>query len=979
MRAIHAVTAAVILSILSAGASAKEQTKPRGKAGVIGAKQPCFTPDGKKILFSLHGDIWTLATEGGAARRVTLHEANDIKPRISPDGSKVAFSANREGNYDVWITPVEGGAPKQLTFHSSYDIISDWSPDGKTVLFYSSRNGRYDLWTIPAAGGTPRQITFDGAIHGAYSPDGKQIAFVRGFTDISRRYYQGSSNYDLYVIPARGGVPKRLTRTPWNERNPVWSKDGKAIFCLAEKDGSYNVFKVPLEGGAAEQLSRMKGSDARDLQFSRGTGDFVFVKDFTLWRIAVGTGKLIRVPVQIRSDTKGWTREKRTLTDGAENPSWSADGTKIAFSLNGDIWIMPSSGGKARRITSGPGIDQWPKWSPDGSQIAFYSDRSGNQDIWIVPARGGTPRQLTTHKADDFFHNWSPDGKRLVFCSERSGNRDLWLIPADGGDPFRLTKHKAADDDPCYSPDGKWIAFDSGRSGNQDIWVMPSTGGEARRITTNSGEDQVPTWSPDGRFLAFDSYRQGSRSIWVISSRGGPDMQISNLGSTPQWSPNGETIIFEVERNGSKMIWQVAAPKSIVTGKPVNFIAEIEVDRKKEFVRVFDQAWLAIKNGFYDKKMHGVDWKSVRKKYRPVAERAEIREELYGLIDRMLGELRASHMGIWGMSRKRTEAMTGYLGLTLAWPEGKSPSAMKVMSVLAGGPADKAWIRKGDYIFSIDRVTLKPGVNFYRLLNGKIGKSVRVEVGPTPDRKKGRILTIEPVSRRTIAARRYALWIRGRREMAKSLSKGRVGYIHLSAMNNTNLNRFRTALSGRLKRKQALILDVRNNGGGYIHQQLLDILNRKPYAYYQSRGRKRRPQQNPVWAKPVVVLINERSFSDAEIFPYGFKKMGLGKVIGVSTSGGVIGTGKQALADGSTLRMPRTGWYGNDGTNLEGHGVKPDIVVEETPEDRREKRDPQLAKGVEILMEEIKERAKEKKEKKKPEKKPPPKRKKMPI
>jgi tricorn protease len=196
----------------------------------------------------------------------------------------------------------------------------------------------------------------------------------------------------------------------------------------------------------------------------------------------------------------------------------------------------------------------------------------------------------------------------------------------------------------------------------------------------------------------------------------------------------------------------------------------------------------------------------------------------------------------------------------------------------------------------------------------------------------------------------YARWVKKRERHVSERGAGKLGYIHLDAMNRENLNRFIAALNGPLKDKSALVIDVRNNGGGNIHQQLIDILSRRPYIYYDPRSGDRSLQETPVWAKPLCVLVNERSFSDAEIFPHGIKALGLGKVIGAPTSGGVIGTGSRTLIDGSVLRMPSIGWYALDGTNLERTGVVPDIVVEESAEDRAKDRDPQLDRAIDEML-----------------------------
>lgn len=937
-----------LVAVLGAGAaSAADRTAERS---VQGMKHPALSPDGRTLYFALRGDIWRVTLDGeaaGDAARLTLHEANDVKPRVSPDGKWVAFSSRRSGNYDIFIAPAEGGAPRQVTFHEATDVVADWSPDGKTLLFYSNRDGSHDLYTIPAEGGTERRLTFDGGVHGRFSPDGRQVAYVRGAVALTIKEYRGSSNFDLWVVPVEGGTPARLTKTPWNERDPAWSADGSEIYYCAEDGARYNIWRVPARGGEPTRVTDLEDGDASGLVLAADGKEAIYQKSFRLFRLDLATKKEREIAITVRSDAKGWTAGLRELREGAKTPGASPDGREIAFSLRGDIWVVSASGGKARRVTSGSGNDEWPRFSPDGKRIAFQSNRNGNVDIYVVSAGGGDPQQITTARDDDFYHSWSPDGRWLVYCSETSGNRDIWKVRADGGgEAVQLTKDPGPDDDPVFSPDGQWIAFDSGRSGNQDIWIMRTDGSGLRQLTTSAATDQVPTFSPDGKLIAFDSERNGRRGIWVVAASGGPEMQVVADGSTPCWSGTGDRIFFE---GGESGIAQVPAPKEVLAGSDVPFFAEIEVDRKQEWTQVFEEAWLAIKDGFYDPHLHGVDWDAVKKKYAPLVAEVEIKDDLLELVEQMLGELKASHMGISGGDDGGPEVRTAYLGVELA-PPGGEEAGMRVIDVVPGGPADKVWVRRGDRIFSIDGRALDPRTNIYELLANKVGKDVKLEVGASGDRRAARTISIRPVGRGRMRELEHAAWVAAREVRVAERGRGKVGYIHLSAMDQANLQRFVAALNGPLKDRVALVIDVRNNGGGNIHQQLLDILSRRPYVFYDPRSGDRSLQETPVWAKPSCVLVNERSYSDAEIFAYGYRTLGLGKVIGAPTSGGVIGTGSRTLVDGSVLRMPYVGWYGLDGRNLERSGIEPDIVVEESAEDRANGRDPQLDRAIDEML-----------------------------
>ncbi|MBI5359012.1 MAG: PD40 domain-containing protein [Planctomycetes bacterium] len=924
--------------------------------GVKGVRHPSFSPDGKKIAFTYLGDIWTVDVTGGKANRLTLHEAYDVRPYWSPDGTKIAFLSNRSGSYDIWLISPDGGKPEQLTFHAAVDIPTGWTPDSKYVLFESSRSGDYNVWAMPVEGGTPRQITFDVGRIPCITRDGKTVIYTRGYNNITQRQYKGSGNWDLFSIPFTGGVATQLTATDINEIYPFCSPKGDAVYYISE-DEKYvnNIFKYVFANGKIEQVTKSE-KDILNPALSPDGATFAFEQDFYIWTMPVSGGELKQVKIEANSDAKGYDIIEHTLTDGAIQPDLSRDGRYIAFSMGGDIWIMPSSGGKARRLTSGPENDQWPKFSPDSTRIAFFSNPKGNSDIFIIGLNGGAPAPLTDNPADEFYHNWSPDGKGIIFSSDRTGNRDIWFMNLNTGENVQLTTSPASDDDPAFSEDGSMITFDSGRSGNTAIWVMPAKGGAARQVSSGTGLDQVPGFSPDGKMIVYESNRNGLLSLYVVSINGGTEMQITADGGRPTWTADGRYIIFEAERKEKKGIYLVDAPANVLVGREIPVLADVEISREQEYAQIFEEAWLNMKNGFYDEKLHGIDWDKIKEKYLPMVKLAENKEEMYFLVTQMIGELKASHTGFYGQGSARGGESTGYLGISLSMPDDEKNEGLLVTYVVPNSPADKMWIRKGDYIFSVDGVELKRGQeNFFKLLNGKVNKDIRISISNDVDRKNAREVAVKLMDPGAYMELLYSNEIEKAEKLVKEKGEGKIAYIRLREMMPDDLNYFQNTIgSDDIKSKEALVLDLRANPGGRIHQQVLDILTRTRFAETRPRGGKPSDQPSLSWEKPVVLLINERSFSDAEVFTYGFKKINRGKVIGVATSGGVIGTNDITLSDGSTFRIPCVGWFGIDGTNLEGFGVKPDIEVRETPYDRASNRDPQLEKAIEVLQEEMK-------------------------
>jgi len=975
MRLMPAVLALVLVAA-AFGAVAEAADKP-----TQGLRYPCLTPDLEQVVFCYHGDVWVAPVSGkGPVLRLTFHEAQDTLPRVSPDGKTVAFTSVRNGNYDIFTVPITGGRPKQVTFHSAYEAVCDWSPDGKRILFTTNRPadlGRIDLYEVNLDGGTPRRITFDGGRDGAYAKDGKSIVYARGYIDIYWDNYEGSANFDLYTVPTAGGIPRQLTQTDGNERYPFLSPDGKTLYFVAEEKGVANFYSMPFAGGERKQVTKYKGADIQRPDLAWDWKTVVFERVGQLYRtdIAAPAEKPTAIKLVVSSDVRHSGIERRTITGGGEQACVSPVRGEVAFMLRGDIWTMPIGGGRGKQITSGPSIDMWPRFSPDGTKLAYFSNKSGNNDIYILDLKSGGTMRVTKHAANDHFQNWSPDGRKLVFTSERSGNKDIWLLELDSGLATQLTKHVGSDDDPTFSADGSLIAFDSGRAGSQAIYVMNADGSGVRRVTSGTAFFQVPSFSPDGRMIVYEGYRptsSGSAGLYVTYTNGGPTAQISTDGQTAHWSPAGDYIYFHAVRGSrrtgmmSRGIYRVRAPKDVAAGELVPFIGTANVNLRDELGNLFDEAWNALSTGFYDTKMHGVDWKAMRKKYRGMAIDAENKSEFQNIVRQMLAELGASHLGIngglsTGNSVTPTVDQNGYLGLEF---EGQKDGGYKIASILPGGPADKAGMRVGDVVTRFGRTKLAAKTNLDKVLAGTVGKDLSVMFKPLSESGLGRerAVTVKPTSIMTIFGLRRSNWVKGCQAKVKETGKGRVGYIHLSGMMPPNLAKFQQQVVGlnRNRRVKGLVLDVRNNGGGNIHNQLIAILIAKPLARVQVRGGPKMVQPSLYWNRPIVLLTNERSFSDAEVFPAMFKASDLGKIVGTPTAGGVIGTNDVTLSDGSRFRIPRVGYWTMDGKNLEGLGVKPDFIVRETPEDRRKGRDPQLDKALAIILDEIREAAKAK-------------------
>jgi tricorn protease len=355
--------------------------------------------------------------------------------------------------------------------------------------------------------------------------------------------------------------------------------------------------------------------------------------------------------------------------------------------------------------------------------------------------------------------------------------------------------------------------------------------------------------------------------------------------------------------------------------------------------------------------MHGVDWTKMRAQYEPLLEHATSNEEMQDVVNMMIGELNASHTGLsgggGGGGRRggggRSDAR--FPGFDLV-PD--TSGHYKVAHVYKNGPADKDFIKikAGDFIIAIDGHDLKVGDNYWKHYADAAGNRIEFTVNSKPSAEGAWKSKVTPVSIMQHGNMQYEKWVDDRRAMVDKLSGGEIGYLHIRQMNENSLRQFERDLAA-LHNKKGLIIDQRFNPGGNIDQELLQILQQKQYQYTRVRDSNQVTRPFRGFFGPMVVMQNERSTSDAEVFPDGFRTLKLGKVVGVNTYGAVIGTGSYSLMDGSSIRTPSSGLWNVSGQNLENYGVPPDVYVDNTPEDFLKGRDAQLEKAVEVIKSEM--------------------------
>jgi tricorn protease len=963
---------------------------------------PVFSPDGRQIAFSSnrHGnyDVFVVSAVGGKPKRLTFDSAGDFVQGWTPDGKCIVFASLRSSGYpggmELYTVPAEGGAEtKRTEFFEAKEIY--FSPSGGKAAFIRgpglwSRRGyrgssNDDLYLAHADGtGIRRLTTFNGQdVSPMWAPDGSKVYYVteNGSQKCSNIVVQDLNG----LVPA--GEPRMLTnqnddliRRARISRNGEWIvyECGPDLFVLSTKGGPPR--KLAIEAHADDKSNTEKTTtyvkDATEFALSPEERHAVVVVHGQLFLTKLPDG--------------GKATQLTSHSAADHSPVWAPDGQKVLFCSDRggtiDLYLLEADDPdhpaftkahqfKTTQLTKTPEEESHPQFHPKGDRISFL--RGGQ--VWTMKA-DGTDAQVLIADKKVIDYEWSPDGKWIAYSRlDGSFASELYLAPmAEPKKAVNVSRYAT------YNADISWgggkIAFISQRRGQYAMHVLPlqKPASEGVKVDPNEidfddihlriekpapmGVESYGAISSDGTQVAFRSLSNGD-DLWVVSTDGKSLNRLTSGSQQPRhitWAKRGLGTIYFLNGAGELRYTRTSfggfGPGGPV-GEPskVPFQCRLTVKRDEEYAEMFAQCWRVLNDQFYDKQFHGADWTAVRAKYAPLVPHCATREDLYALVSLMLGELNASHLGISGRLAVPDE-QTADLGLI--FDDKYTGPGLKVAEVLKRGPADKRGlnIQAGDVITHIDRVELTPAVNLSRLLNNKAGEGVQLTIKSDPKAKDSRKLEVIAAAREKIAPLMYDRWVAANAERVAKLSNGKLGYIHIPDMEEAGLEAFVRSLYSDNFDKEGIILDVRYNGGGFTHDQVLNFLSGKEHTRFVQRdGGEGGVLRNfdRKWTKPLTVLINNRSYSDAEIFPHAFRTAGLGKVIGQPTGGLVIGTSGIRLIDGSQFRVPRTGVFRNGNVDMDREGVQPDVIVEITPEDWAKGQDSQLAKAVEVLTADV--------------------------
>jgi len=821
----------------------------------------------------------------------------------------IYFMSERDDIFNIWKIAPEGGTAVQVTFHKKDGIqYPSISPDGRVIIY----ENEFELWTLAVPDGRPQKIS----LSLEFEPKENLVEYLHvdseadGFHPSPDGAYLSVDNHgEIFLVPSdpEVGEKKQITSSCWRDRYQNFSPDGKSLTYVSDASGDDEIWLYHLETGERRKLTEHES-------MKRGT-------------------------------------------------LWSKDSRRLAFTAANRLFAIEIGGGRVTELAyneaRGFSLDDW---SNDGTWIVYTrADDDYNRDIYLFQIDEKKEYNVTLNPFRDSEGRLTPNNKKLVFLSDRDdGTSHLFVLPLeslkeDPDDPVvreRIKKKEAT------AKKGKKNEGGDQSSESEKRLILEMARIDRRAIQITRGEEGVRSFfiSDDGKKVYFVSTDKKGPGLFSVDMDGKDRKKITD-GEFPNLIPSkdGKMVFFRQNKSVQKMV--LSSKKK----EKVKFTFSVTMTKREEWNQIFEESWRVMKYLFYDENMHGYDWDAIKSSYKPFLQYVGTNQDLYDLTNEMIGELNASHTGVSGPTRERPKTYsTQFLGFEMR----PDKSYYKISHIYWDGPADREWIdlKVGDYVIAIDDQEIRNGDNYWKALNSTLNDYVKVKVNAKPTSSGAREIRIKTVgSLRNI---KYEAWVKKNRDYVDQLTDKLIAYVHIRSMNRSSLKKFENEIN-QFHNRKGIVVDIRFNGGGNIDQQLLDILERRPYEYWNNRwgSRKmgRRPRQ--AIAGPKVMLINWRSASDSEVTPLGFRDLGLGRIVGNPTYGAVIATGSYRLINGGRIRTPGSLVVSYDptqpnnyGINLENYGVAPDVWVENTPEDELKGFDRELKAAVDEVLRMLKEK-----------------------
>ena len=925
-------------------------------------------------------EIHRVPSSGGTPARYL--DAIGEMATMSPNGNLIAFvrgscRISREdysgpADMEVWIYNVKSKQYSRITDNETNDYMPRWADDN-TLLFIGVSSGRYNLQS--------QKLDADGTIQGASTS-------LTSYEDEGVRHFDTKSNIVVFERDTRiykmniGGNPEAMDINIKADYrfDPIEKKTFTNGISEYEVSPNGKLIAMVIRGEVfIKENDKEKKRSVNISNHSYRDQGVAWLNDSTLIFTSDRNGQydlyLAKSGDSDKTDIfKTLRYELIQLTKTDENefaPVISPDKKKIAFRRDrGKLVVAGLDDGSLKNekvLLNGWSTPSGTSWSPDSKWLAYsLSDLTFNNEIYIHSADNSrSPVNVSMHPRRDRAPFWSEDGSKLAFASNRNnGDDDVWFVWLNREDWEKTQRDR---DEGYYFESEEEVKKDKKKNDDEKKAVEPlqidfeNIHDRLYQVTSRSGDEGAPVVSKDGEKIYFtaDSDVSDGRDLYSVKWNGKEIEKLTKGGQNPSdmsLDPSGDALYFLKRGSLSKL------DGSKATSLPHS--AKMNIDHMLERDQIFEEAWSALNEGFYDPAFHGRDWEGLKQKYKRWALAASTSQDFYYMFNLMLGQLNASHMGLFGGNDEETQSeSTGRLGIEVR-PE---RAGIRVARVVPHTPADrvKSKLFAGDVITSVNGENVGSGVNFYEKLSGETDNQVLLTV--QGDNGSSREVVIRPA--RSISDQLYEEWIREKQELTEKYSNGRLGYIHIRGMNWPSFERFERELMASGLGKEGIVIDVRFNGGGWTTDYLMAVLNVRQHAYTIPRGAVESLEENKkfveyypyserlplsAWTKPSIAICNESSYSNAEIFSHAYKTLGIGTLVGMPTFGAVISTGGQGLIDGSFVRMPFRAWYVKaTGENMENGPAVPDVIVDNPPASRATGEDAQLKKSVELLLQQL--------------------------